>query len=203
MNGQNYNAIVTEYLQRTQGFDKENDIYLLPRTEVSHSCLANNFKMKNKNIYALEMSTGEGIKRPNIYGGFEAVIYRRNGYIYIIVNDQSGHYQTKQKTLLGLLKSLLEAKGYGVFVILIPPRDKPHYRTYITNDPHITRDERPRKVKAPAFKEKDYVKARIQMQQANTDPTILPQNQIRRAISVKEPPKQSQRQEVVMEEDDT
>ena len=64
----------------------------------------------------------------------------QNGKIYIIANDQSGHYQTKQETLLNLLKSLLESKGYGPFEILIPPRDKPQYRTYITNDPNIARE---------------------------------------------------------------
>jgi hypothetical protein len=45
-----------------------------------------------------------------------------------------------------------------------------------------------------------YVEVRGDMQKAKTDPTIIPQSQIRRAISVKEPPTQSQSQEVLMEE---
>jgi hypothetical protein len=211
MNGQNYNEIVTEYLIRMRGFNPERDIYLLPKTEVGHPCLANNFKK-----VPLEMSTEEGIQRPNIYGGFEFVIYKKideneeengeeNGEekIDVIVNDQSGHFQTEQEALLKLLKPLLEAKGYGKFTILFPPRDKRHYRTYMTTDPRNI-DQR-RFTRAMTKEEQwhhpeSYVEVRGDMQKAKTDPSIIPQSQIRRAISVKESPTQSQSQEVVMEE---
>jgi hypothetical protein len=187
MNGQNYNEIVTEYLIRTKSFDQEKDIYLLPRTEVGHPCLANNFKK-----VPLEMSTEEGIQRPNIYGGFEFVIYEKideNGEekIDVIVNDQSGHFQTEQEALLKLLKPLLEAKGYGKFTILFPPRDKRHYRTYMTTDPRNI-DQR-RFTRAMTKEEQwhhpeSYVEVRGDMQKAKTDPTIIPPSQIRRAISI-------------------
>jgi hypothetical protein len=186
MNGNNYNAIITEYLIRTEQFNPETDVYLLPRSEISHSCLPNNFKR-----FPLEMSKEEGIRRPNIYGGFEAVIYKRieNGEekIYIIVNDQSGHYQTKQETLLNLLQTLLEEKGYGKFTILFPPRDKPEYRTYITNDPkNIPQRPFTRAVAQGRhfYNKKSYNETRRQMQEANTDSSIYPAAQLQRTFSM-------------------
>jgi hypothetical protein len=152
MNAINYNRIVTEYLTRTQGFNPATHIHLLPRPEVSHSCLANNFNGHNLKL----AEDGQA----NIYGGFEAVIFDNT----IIVNDQSGHYQTNRNTLITLLKDLLEAKGYTGLVILVPPPDKPHYRTYITNNPDIYQN-----AVSGIYNEAAYNEARRTMGDANRD----------------------------------
>jgi hypothetical protein len=169
MNARNYNRIVTEYLTRTQGFNPATHIHLLPRPEVSHSCLANNFNGHNL------VSAQDG--RANIYGGFEAVIINRT----IIVNDQSGHYQTDRNTLITLLYQLLESKGYTDLVILVPPPDKPHYRTYITNNPEIYLD-----AVSGTYNENAYNRARSSMRDANTDSNPRTSNQVELAYSQEE-----------------
>jgi hypothetical protein len=167
MNAINYNRIVTEYLIRTQGFNPATHIHLLPRPEVSHSCLANNFNGHN-----LELSQDT---TANIYGGFEAVIFHGGT---IIVNDQSGHYQTDRDTLIGLLKDLLEAKGYTGLVILVPPPGKPHYRTYITNNLDIYQN-----AVSGTYNEEAYNEARHRMGDANRDANPANNVQLQRAFS--------------------
>ena len=145
-----YDEIINEYFSKIHPhINKNNTVFLLPSYEISHSCIANNFR-----DVQLQMSTDEGIERPLIYGGFEGVFYKNdeNNRLYFVIANLSGHFKTPKERMNSLLKPLLEEYGYIGEIIDDPPPPTPpssqdsdssdapreEYRRFITNDPDIT-----------------------------------------------------------------
>ena len=145
-----YDEIINEYFSKIHPhINKNNTVFLLPSYEISHSCIANNFR-----DVQLQMSTDEGIERPLIYGGFEGVFYKNdeNDQLYFVIANLSGHFKTPKERMNSLLKPLLEEYGYIGEIIDDPPPPTPpssqdsdssdapreEYRRFITNDPDIT-----------------------------------------------------------------
>jgi hypothetical protein len=142
-----YNNIINQYFS-SSGYDMTNTVFICPIYEISHSAIANNY-----NGPQLQMSD-EVIRRPLIYAGLEAVFYRKDGKLYFVIANLSGHYKTP-KDRMEFVKQVLERYyGYAnIRIISDPPPSTPpssidsddssseprvEWRRFITNDDSIT-----------------------------------------------------------------
>jgi len=151
MNSDLYNYIIQQYFREQMSPEElENTVFIMRIDEISHSALANNFR--DKPIQKDE----NGIHL--VYLGCEGVIYYKNGKLYFIICNLSGHFKTPAERMAYLRLILKYNYGYNEDEIRElspdPPQPQPQasdsdsdgsdddshrpdFRRFLTNDPDI------------------------------------------------------------------
>ena len=154
MNSDSYNNIIQQYFrEQMTPYKLQNTVFIMRIDEISHSALANNFRepiQKDENGIHL------------VYLGCEGVIYYKNGKLYFIICNLSGHFKTPAEKMAYLRLILKYNYGYNEDEIRElspdpPPQpqpqaqasdsdsdgsddddsQRPDFRRFLTNDPAI------------------------------------------------------------------
>jgi hypothetical protein len=153
MNSDSYNNIIQRYFgERMSPYKLQNTVFIMRIDEISHSALANNFRDKpiQKDRSGIHL----------VYLGCEGVIYYKNGKLYFIICNLSGHFKTPAERMAYLRLILKYNYGYNEDEIRelfpdAPPQPqaqasdsdsdgsddddslRPDFRRFLTNDPDI------------------------------------------------------------------
>jgi hypothetical protein len=152
MNSESYNKIIQQYFgERMTPDELQNTVFIMRIEEISHSALANNFRDKpiQKDRSGIHL----------VYLGCEGVIYYKNGKLYFIICNLSGHFKTPAERMAYLRLILKYNYGYNEDEIRelfpdAPPQpqaqasdsdsdgsdddsQRPDFRRFLTNDPDI------------------------------------------------------------------